>query len=465
MVSERASDTHDGPLRVLIAGGGVAALETLLALRALAGDRVAPMMFAPDPSFHYRPLSVTEPFGRAIARNLDLAEVALEHGATFLRDGLAEVDTTQRVATTTGGRELDYDVLVIAIGARGADGIKGALTFHDSFDGGTYAEVLKRLEQGDLKRLAFVVPDGVAWPLGLYELALLTSARLHELGIEDCELALVTPEASPLSVFGAKASNAVKAILEEAGIELWLKRRSTDFYDGELRIADEQPLACECAVALPVPEVVPIGGLAQDDRGFLAVDRYGGVLGAEAVFAVGDVTTFPIKQGGVATQAADSAASAIAAVAGAEIDPQQFQPVLRGALLTEWGPRYLRAKTTALTGEASKSVLWWPPAKIAGRYIAPYLAGKAGYKLPGRLLTDLQPPQGDDPADLKHGHEDVFDMALVSADLNAGARDYGRALGWLEIAEDLELYLPREYELRRASWQELANRARQAGHG
>lgn len=37
--------------RVLIAGGGVAALEALLALRELAGDRVAPMLFAPDPEF------------------------------------------------------------------------------------------------------------------------------------------------------------------------------------------------------------------------------------------------------------------------------------------------------------------------------------------------------------------------------------------------------------------------------
>ena len=46
------------PLRVLIAGGGVAALETVLALRALAGDRVKLELLAPDEEFVERPLAV-----------------------------------------------------------------------------------------------------------------------------------------------------------------------------------------------------------------------------------------------------------------------------------------------------------------------------------------------------------------------------------------------------------------------
>jgi hypothetical protein len=51
-----------GGVRVLIAGGGVAGLEALLALRALAGDLVDLELLAPEPAFWYRPLAVAEPF-------------------------------------------------------------------------------------------------------------------------------------------------------------------------------------------------------------------------------------------------------------------------------------------------------------------------------------------------------------------------------------------------------------------
>jgi hypothetical protein len=180
------------------------------------------------------------------------------------------------------------------------------------------------------------------------------------------------------------------------------------------------------------------------------------VLGVERVFAAGDATWFPVKQGGLAAQLADCAASAIAALAGAPVDPQVFRPVLRGALLTEWGPRYMRTRLDDTAGEAAaKSVLWWPPAKVAGKFLAPYLAAKAGYKTPQRPLEDLAAPVGDLATDIDSGHEDAVAVALSSASASAEARDFRGALRWLEVAEDLDLYLPSEYELKRISWREL----------
>jgi sulfide:quinone oxidoreductase len=41
----------DSSLRVLIAGGGAAGLETMMALRALAGERVDLTLVAPDDEF------------------------------------------------------------------------------------------------------------------------------------------------------------------------------------------------------------------------------------------------------------------------------------------------------------------------------------------------------------------------------------------------------------------------------
>jgi len=93
------------------------------------------------------------------------------------------------------------------------------------------------------------------------------------------------------------------------------------------------------------------------------------------VFAAGDITAFPIKQGGLACQQADAAAMQIAADAGADVQPEPFKPVLRGMLLTERWARFLRrdaaghGEQTDVAGRA----LWWPPTKIAGRELAGYL--------------------------------------------------------------------------------------------
>jgi sulfide:quinone oxidoreductase len=122
-----------------------------------------------------------------------------------------------------------------------------------------------------------------------------------------------------------------------------------------------------------------IEGLPHDEGGFIPVDLHGRVDGIEDVYAAGDATTWPIKQGGLAAQQADAAADAIAARVGAVGDPRPFHPVLRGLLLTGRTPRYLRADVSGDSGrEVSEHALWWPPSKIAGHYLAPYLALRHG---------------------------------------------------------------------------------------
>jgi sulfide:quinone oxidoreductase len=449
--------TNDAPMRVLIAGGGVAAVEALLALRELAGERVEIAMLAPDPKFRYRPLSVTEPFGLGMTRDLDLLEIALEHDATFLRDAAAAVDVEARHVATTGGRILDYDALLLATGTRGTEAVPGALTFHDSADGGAMGDLVTDLDRGRVKRIAFAVPGGIAWPLGLYELALLTAARVREVELTGVELTLVTPESRPLEIFGPRAGEVIARMLDQGGIALRLAARPLEFADGALRMAGKAPVECDRVVALPKLEVSLISGIPQERDGFIAVDRFGGVFGADRVFAAGDVTWFPVKQGGIASQMADSAASAIAALAGAPVDAQPFRPVLRGAMLTEWGPRYLRTSLTEpALRDTSASVLWWPPAKIAGRYLAPYLAARAGYQPAKVTLQDLDQPLADDPEAARPDHEDLVAVALSSAEAHASEGDFSGALRWLEVVENLELYLPRGSEAKRASWLELA---------
>jgi sulfide:quinone oxidoreductase len=376
--------------RVLIAGGGVAALEAALALRELGEGRVGVEMLAPEPEFWYRPLAVAEPFGLGEVRHFDLAELAASAGATFSPGALSAVDAGSRVARTSVGGLVPYDVLLVACGAGPSPAVPGALTFRGPADTERIRTLLAEMVAGQVGRVAFVVPWGAVWSLPIYELALMTAAYLAERELSDVELSLVTPEEAPLQLFGQAGSEAVRQLLEERGIALRTGSAPVELVEGELRLVPEGSIAADRVVALPRLRGPRIDGLPQTVEGFLSVDAHGQVHGLADVFAAGDITSFPVKQGGIAAQQADAAAEMIAANAGADLTPQPFRPVLRGLLLTGRQPRYLRHELTGGGGDVSEAgpePLWWPPAKIVGRYLTPFLAQHLGLS-----RESLRPP-------------------------------------------------------------------------
>ena len=371
--------------RVLIAGGGVAALEAALALRELGEGRVSVEMLAPETEFWYRPLAVAAPFDLGEVRHFDLPELAAAAGATFSPGALTGVDAGGRQARTSAGSSIPYDVLLVACGAGPTAAVPGALTFRGPADTEKIRGLLEEIVAGQVGRVAFVVPWGAVWSLPIYELALMTAAYLAERGLDHVELALVTPEDEPLQLFGRAGSEAVRELLEERGIAIQTSSCPVELVDGELRLVPEGTIAADRVVALPRLRGPRIDGLPQTVDGFVPVDAHGQVHGLADVYAAGDITSFPIKQGGIATQQADSAAEMIAANVGADIAPQPFRPVLRGLLLTGRRPRYLRHELTGGAGDvssASPEPLWWPPAKIVGRYLAPFLGSFAGVESP-----------------------------------------------------------------------------------
>ena len=84
-------------------------------------------------------------------------------------------------------------------------------------------------------------------------------------------------------------------------------------------------------------------GLPRDAHGFIPADRHGAVAGLRDVYAVGDVTAFPVKQGSVAAHQADAAAAAISASLGAPVEPAPFEAIIDAVLLTGVTARYLHA--------------------------------------------------------------------------------------------------------------------------
>jgi sulfide:quinone oxidoreductase len=365
--------------RVVIAGGGVAALEAALALRALAAERVSIELIGPEPHFWYRPLSVAEPFELGETNRYELAALASVAGATFTLGTLEGVDAARHEVETSVGT-IPYDILLVAVGAVPVEVVPGALTFRGPADADQIRTLLAELAAGDVRRVAFAVPWGAVWSLPLFELALMTAAHLRTQQIEGAELTLVTPDEEPLQLFGPASSEAVGELLDERGVTLLTGSHPAEFADGELRLVPQGAIEVDRVVALPRLRGPRLDGLPQTLNGFIPIDAHGRVRGLDDVYAAGDITTFPVKQGGIATQLADAAAEAIAQAAGADLRPEPFRPVLRGLLLTGSQPRYLRHELTGVgqSDTASPDPLWWPPAKIVGRYLAPFLAGFAG---------------------------------------------------------------------------------------
>jgi sulfide:quinone oxidoreductase len=389
MDEKHVDSRRPGALSVLVAGGGVAAFEATLALRALAEDRVSIDLLSADPRFWYRPLAVVEPFGIGHLHGIEVTELAAAAGATFTLGALAAVEPARHVAVTAGGAELDYDVLLLATGAKPVAAVAGAFTFRGPADSDALRALLAEVEAGTVRRLVFAVPGGVAWPLPLYELALLTAASLAQKDFHGVELTLVTPEDVPLGVFGTEASGAVRRLLEERGIEVLTGRTPVSAEEGRLTLAPDGDVPADRVIALPRLRGERIAGLPANPHGFVPTDPHGRVKGVDDVFAAGDITAFPVKQGGIAAQQADAAAQSIAARAGAELTPQPFRPILRGLLLTGAAPAYLRSEVAGGAGDTSTAeteAVWWPPGKIVGRYLSPFLAEYAG--------VVITPPEG-----------------------------------------------------------------------
>jgi sulfide:quinone oxidoreductase len=397
----------------VILGGGIAGLEALLALRDLAAARTEVTLIAPDPRFTHKPLIVEEPFTFQPAERRELEPAVREGGGQFVLGVVDAVHPENHAVVVSEGderlyvHELPYDLLVVCVGGRARAVYEHAVTFRFRALGDPLEvdALIAQAAAHDSKRVAFVVPPGVSWTLPLYELALLTRLRAEETGRPDLHIALFTPEESPLILFGKVASESVAQLLQAREID-FRGGVSVRESDGALRSTpgDDQ-IDAGAVAALPAIEGPRLAGLPFDDRGFIPIDEHARVTGVDDVYAAGDGTNFPIKQGGIGTQQADAAAEHIAARLGAAVEPKPFRPVLRGKLLTGGESLGMRHDLADGQGEgvASTHHLWWPPDKVGGRYLAPWLARHrrpAEHEVPPQLMdVEVALPGGwQDPA-------------------------------------------------------------------
>jgi sulfide:quinone oxidoreductase len=379
--------TSSEKLRVIVAGGGVAALETVLALHDLAPELTDVRMIAPGAELIYRPMSVREPFAYGPAKRYPLAPIVHDAGAQLIADELAWVDSDRHLAHTRGDERLEYDALVLALGARAHPRYRHAVTIDDHRMDETLHGIVQDVEAGYLHSLAFVSPGRMAWPLPLYELALMTAGRAYDMNV-DLQVTIVTPEDAPLAIFGQDASSAVAGLLERSGIQRISSAYTEVPGPGQLLInPGDRRLRVDRVIALPELYGPSVHGIPLSEHGFLRVDPHGRVLDVEHVYAAGDCTEFPVKHGGLGAQQADVVAQSIAARTGAPVTPKPFHPVIRGMLLTGDKPLYLTARITGghgFSSEIAHAPTWEPPNKIAAKYLAPYLDARDRERIASR---------------------------------------------------------------------------------
>jgi sulfide:quinone oxidoreductase len=276
------------------------------------------------------------------------------------------------------------------------ESIPGALTIGVGDGLRRLGPALDGLEAGS--HVVIAIPTGTSWTLPGYEIALMTTAA-HP----DLRVSIATPEETPLAVFGRTASAEVAALLNERGIAFLAGAHPVAVEEGALQQLAAAPVDADLVVAMPGLRGPALAGLPHDAGGFIRVDRHCRVEGVDDVFAAGDATAFPIKQGGLAAQQAVVVAKTIARALGKDLPPTEFKPVLRGLLLTGGLPEYLRADLAQGMGvyhsEAELDPIWWPPTKIATEHLSQMLA----------LIAAGEPLPNEDPF-LRIETDDIGDL-------------------------------------------------------
>ncbi|HEX5619623.1 MAG TPA: FAD-dependent oxidoreductase [Solirubrobacteraceae bacterium] len=359
-------------LRVIVAGADVAGLEAMFALRALAGAHVDVTLIAANRYFEYRPVQVRDPLAVHARVRVPLTYLV---GAGDLRyDRVVAVDAAARRAHTAAGLELPYDALLIADRAVPREVAAGAHPLDDAHASECGA-VISELLTGRSASLAFIDPAAPTDPFDLYDLAIDTAVALRREG-RAATLTLVTAAPAPLAILGGRAAAALQETLGAHGLHVLTSACVRSVATPELGLtAHTERVAADRVIAAPRLDGPRIDGLPCDRHGFLATDVYGRVPHADAIFAAGGCTSFPVKHPSIAAQQAGAAAASIAADAGAQVAPHPFTPVLRCILPSRlrW---YVEAPLTGGLGDATRisaHPLWSRQLRFDAPYLAPHL--------------------------------------------------------------------------------------------
>ena len=326
--------------RVVVLGGGFAALETAFLLRMRLHDEVEIVAVTDQDDFLFRPNTIYIPFGGdeadlriPLARPFARRDIRLERGRA---EG---IDAAAGEVALQDGRRFGYDHLVVATGADMAPGEIPGLAEHaatiwtpDSMrDLGTrFRRVAEAAGRGERRRVLFLIPPNNKCAGPLYEIVFMLETWLRREGArEPVEITWSTFERSYIQAFGPRLHEVVTGEFAERGIDGHTQETATEVLPGVVRYADGSTRTFDELVAFP-PYVAAVrwDGLDSDPRGFLGTDLATRRLpGHENVYAPGDAGDFPVKQAFLALLQADAVADHITSEIHGRAFRAPFDPV------------------------------------------------------------------------------------------------------------------------------------------
>lgn len=326
--------------RVLILGGGFAALETAFLLRMRARDKVDISLVSDNDNFVFRPNTIYIPFGAEPGSLLvDLAKPLHRREIDFHHAAVTEVDPDAGLVALADGERLRYDKLVVATGADTAAHEVPGLAEHAAtiWTPETMLEVRRRFgrvaerqQKGERPRVLFLVPPNNKCAGPLYEIVLMLETWLRRQGRrEGVEITWSTYEQSYIQAFGPRLHDVVAPEFAERGIDGHTGEVVTEVLAGEVRYADGGSRGFDELIAFP-PYVSALryAALPSDERGFIQTEpATRQVAGHEDIYAPGDAGDFPVKQAFLAFLQADTVAEHISSEVEGRAFAAPFDPV------------------------------------------------------------------------------------------------------------------------------------------
>ena len=290
---------------MLVLGGGVGGLVSAVELRkklprdhrVVLVDREQRYLF--DPSLLWLMTGGRTP--KAITRPLDRLR---KKGIEVVTGEIERIDPDQR-RVSVDGAELEGEYLMVSLGAEYApEMIPGLAEAGHNFYSLAGAEDLRdALREFRGGRLVVLTAAPVyKCPAAPYEAAMLLEYDRRKRKVrDDAQIDLYAAEPGPMGVAGPKVSAGVREMVEGKGIAYHPEHQVERVDPGAKRInfANGTDAGFDLLAYVPphrAPRVVRESGLA-NESGWIPVDRHSLETSFPRVYAIGDVTSIPLKLG------------------------------------------------------------------------------------------------------------------------------------------------------------------------
>ncbi len=288
---------------VLILGGGIGGLVASRVLKDKLGDQAEVLLVERKKQFQFPPSYPWLMLGKRrpdqVQKDLNILK---KKGIKVLNDEVLSIDAKRKLVQT-GGDELTYDHLIIALGA------DYALEMVPGFDG--HAHHIYELESAVLFRDAVQKFSGGTLAIGIsrtpfkcpaapYEVALLLDDYFTRIGIrEKVRFEFFTPEAIPVPAVGPEIGSKVLELLRSRGINYHPKLKLAEVKPGELHFEGGETIPFDLLFCVPphkAPQPVVKAGLT-GESGWIPVNPRTLETREKGVYAVGDVTAVSTPRG------------------------------------------------------------------------------------------------------------------------------------------------------------------------